>query len=130
MIQRCHNPGNKDYKNYGGRGIEVCEMWRESFEAFLLMVGKRPFPEATIDRIDSNGNYEPSNVRWASRAEQNLNTRSNVRLTIDGETKAVSEWSRDSRCPVNMFVIYKRLERGWDAKDAVMTPSKKDIEDT
>jgi len=126
MIQRCHNSSNKDYKNYGERGIEVCEMWRESFEAFLMMVGKRPFPEATIDRIDSNGNYEPGNVRWASRAEQNLNMRSNVRLTIDGETKAVSEWSRDPRCAVGMFVIYKRLERGWEPKEAVFTPSKKE----
>lgn len=129
MIQRCHNPSNKDYKNYGGRGIEVCEMWRDSFEAFLLMVGKRPFPDATIDRVDYNGNYEPGNVRWASRAEQNLNTRSNVRLTIDGETKTVSEWSRDPRCTVNMFAIYKRLDRGWDPKDAVMTPSKKESEE-
>jgi hypothetical protein len=128
MIQRCHNPNNKDYKNYGARGIEVCEMWRESFEAFLLMVGKRPYPEATIDRIDYNGNYEPGNVRWASRAQQNLNTRSNVQLTIDGETKAVSEWSRDSRCQVNMFTIYKRLNRGWDPKDAVFSASKRDKE--
>ncbi len=125
MIQSCHNPNNKDYKNYGGRGIEVCEMWRESFEAFFLMVGKRPTLKHTIERIDSNGNYEPGNVRWATRAEQNVNTRSNVKLTIDGVTQTVSEWSRDSRCSVSMFTIYKRLDRGWDAAKAVFTPSGK-----
>lgn len=123
MIQRCHNPNNKDYKNYGGRGIEVCDMWKDSFEAFLLMVGKRPTLKHTIERIDTNKGYEPGNVRWATRAEQNLNTRSNVRLTIDGETKTVSEWSKDERCPVSMFTIYKRLDRGWDGSRAVFTPS-------
>lgn len=124
MIQRCHNEKNKDYKNYGGRGIIVCDMWRESFEAFLLMVGKRPTLKHTIERIDTNGNYEPGNVRWATRAEQNVNTRSNVKLDIDGETKTVSEWSRDPRCSVTMFTIYKRLDRGWSPKDAVLTPNK------
>lgn len=125
MLQRCHNPNNKDYKNYGGRGIIVCDMWRESFEAFLLMVGKRPTLAHTIERIDSNGNYEPGNVRWATRAEQNVNTRSNVNLTIDGVTQTVSEWSRDPRCSVSMFTIYKRLDRKWDAAKAVFTPSRK-----
>lgn len=125
MIQRCHNPKNKDYKNYGGRGIVVCEMWRESFEAFFLMVGKRPTLKHTIERINSNGNYEPGNVRWATRYEQNQNTRSNIKLTIDGETKTVSEWSRDPRCSVSEFTVYKRLDRGWDAKRAVFSASKR-----
>jgi len=129
MIQRCHNPQNKDYKNYGGRGIQVCDMWRESFEAFLFMVGKRPNIKDTIERIDTNKGYEPGNVRWASRAEQNLNTRSNVKLTIDGETKTVSEWSRDARCTVSMFTIYKRLDRGWDAERAVFSKTSKEKND-
>lgn len=124
MIQRCHNPNNKDYKNYGGRGIIVCDMWRESFESFLLMIGKRPTLEHTIERIDSNGNYEPGNCKWATRFEQNQNTRSNVKLTIDGKTQTVSEWSRDPRCSVTMYNIYKRLNRGWDPAKAVFTPSK------
>lgn len=124
MIQRCHNSNNKDYKNYGGRGIYVCDLWRGSFEAFLFMVGKRPNLTDTIERIDTNQGYEPGNVRWASRAEQNVNTRSNVKLTIDNETKTVSEWSRDSRCSVSMFTIYKRLNRGWDSEKAVFTPSQ------
>lgn len=130
MIQRCHNSNNKDYKNYGGRGIVVCDMWRESFEAFLLMIGKRPTLKHTIERIDSNGNYEPGNVKWATRFEQNQNTRSNVKLTIEGETKTVSEWSRDARCSVSMFTIYKRLDRGWDPVKAVTTPSRTKNENT
>lgn len=123
MIQRCHNPKNKDYKNYGGRGIEVCELWRDSFEAFLLMVGKRPTAQHTIERIDTNKGYEPGNVKWATRFEQNQNTRSNVLLTIHGETKTVSEWSRHPDCTVTMFTIYKRLDRNWDAEEAVFAPS-------
>lgn len=123
MIQRCHNPNNKDYKNYGGRGIEVCELWRDSFEAFLLMVGKRPTLKHTIERIDTNKSYEPGNVKWATRFEQNQNQRSNKKLTIDGVTKTVSEWSRDSRCTVSMFTIYKRLNRGWDDEEAAFAPS-------
>lgn len=125
MIQRCHNPSNKDYKNYGARGIEVCKAWRDSFEAFYMQMGPKPTPDHTIERIDYEGDYEPSNCTWIPRAEQPLNTRSNVRLTIDGETKLVTEWARDERCPVDHFAIYKRLKRGWSAEDAVLTPSGK-----
>lgn len=124
MIQRCHNPNNKDYAHYGGRGISVCEMWKASFEAFYMSIGGKPSPEYTIERIDTNGHYEPGNVKWATREEQVLNQRSNVNLTIDGETKAVSQWAEDPRCPVTKFTVYKRLKRGWNAKDAVFTPSQ------
>lgn len=123
MIQRCTNPSNKDYKNYGGRGITMCDLWLESFEAFFLMVGKKPFPEATIDRTDVNKGYEPGNVTWASKTEQNRNTRSNVRLVIDGSSKVVTEWAMEPGCTVTAFTIYKRIKRGWEPKDAVFTPS-------
>jgi hypothetical protein len=125
MIQRCHNENNKDYANYGGRGIIVCDMWRKSFEAFFMCVGLKPTSEHTIERIDTNGNYEPGNVKWATRAEQTVNQRSNVVLEIDGERKTVSQWAQDPRCPVNQFTIYKRLERDWDARRAVFEPSRK-----
>lgn len=124
MIQRCYNENSKDYPNYGGRGIEVCDLWRDSFEAFLMCVGKRPSPEYTIDRIDHNGNYEPGNVRWLTREEQTRNQRSNVNITIDGETKTVAEWAEDPRCSVSKFTVYKRLKRGWDPEKAVLAKSK------
>lgn len=73
ILQRCENENNSSYDRYGGRGIKVCEKWRESFVAFLADVGLKPSPLHTIERIDSDGDYEPSNSKWATRAEQVLN---------------------------------------------------------
>jgi hypothetical protein len=75
MTQRCFNPRNRAYKDYGGRGITVCERWRTSFEAFLADMGRRPAPGLSLDRIDNNHGYEPWNCRWATKFEQNNNKR-------------------------------------------------------
>lgn len=127
MIQRCHNPSNKDYKHYGERGIQVCDIWRESFEAFYMCVGAKPTPEHTIERLEYNKNYEPGNVTWATRTTQNRNKRDNINLTIDGITQTVSMWATDPRCTVTAFTIYKRLSRGWlqtyGAEHTVFSPS-------
>ena len=83
MLQRCTNPKNTSYHNYGGRGISVCERWN-SFSLFLLDMGERP-EGRTLDRIDNNGNYEPSNCRWATKKEQGYNrntTKSSPELII------------------------------------------------
>lgn len=75
MKTRCYNVNQKSWADYGGRGIEVCDRWLESFENFLADVGERPSPEHSLDRIDVNGDYEPDNVRWSTYREQARNRR-------------------------------------------------------
>lgn len=94
MIQRCTNPKQKSYEDYGGRGITVCQRWLESFEAFLADVGERP-PGTTLDRIKNEIGYEPGNVRWAPRSVQNTNQRRNRRkLSVEVEQDLVARIER------------------------------------
>jgi hypothetical protein len=90
--QRCLNPRYPDWHNYGGRGITVCERWADSFEAFYADVGDPPGPDLSIDRINNDGNYEPGNVRWATRSEQNKNVRfDKFRGERNGRTKLTED---------------------------------------
>ena len=125
MKSRCYDPKLSDYGIYGGRGITVCERWRDSFEHFLQDVGMCPGVgrEWSIDRIDSNGHYEPGNVRWATAKEQSNNTRANRLLTVDGITANVVQWSEMTG--INRGTIQHRLNRGWSESDAVKTPPMK-----
>lgn len=94
MIQRCQNSNFVDFHNYGGRGIRVCDRWRNSFEAFYADVGPKPAPNLTLDRINNNGHYEPGNVRWATRSEQMFNTRiSHAKRVTDGRRHAMKRWN-------------------------------------
>lgn len=80
--RRCFNANRHDYGNYGGRGIVMCSEWRKSFSAFLAHIGPKPSPELTLDRIEADGNYEPGNVRWATRAVQSQNQRRHKKLQV------------------------------------------------
>ncbi len=107
------------WASYGGRGIKVCERWRV-FENFLADMGERPSVNHSIDRIDTNGNYEPNNCRWATRSQQAQNRRDTYRITLDGVTRPVTEWS--AMYGVNDEAIKKRIRKGWDVETAVKKP--------
>lgn len=110
MVQRCTNPNDKKYRHYGGRGIAVCERWRSDFTAFAADMGPRP-PGGTIDRIDNDGNYEPANCRWATKAEQNSNRRTTLMVQVDGQEIPLSEACKRYRIPY--ATARHRLHRGW-----------------
>jgi hypothetical protein len=118
MRSRCENPNVPAYKNYGGRGIAVCERWK-SFENFLADMGERP-EGMTIERINNDGNYEPDNCRWSTYLQQGRNRRANKYLTWNGETKAVSEWAEV--VGIKDSTIYARLRMGWTTEDALTRP--------
>lgn len=121
IIQRCYNPECTHYQNYGGRGVGMCERWRNSFEDFLADMGERPSKNHSVDRYpDQNGNYEPSNCRWATMKQQNRNRRNNTLLTHDGETLTLAEWSE--RFGVKQATVCYRLKHGWSVADAITTP--------
>lgn len=121
MIRRCTDPKTMKFEHYGGRGIAVCDRWRHDFIAFLSDMGERPSPTHSIDRIDSNGNYEPGNCRWSTKTEQMRNTRSNHTITFRGETKCLAEWSETTG--LTSKTIRGRLARGWTVEDALTLPA-------
>lgn len=95
MKQRCYNKNQPQYKNYGGRGIAVCDKWRDDFMVFYDWAMTNGYKSnLTIDRIDNNKGYEPSNCRWVTRKQQNRNTRQNRNITINGETHCLKDWCK------------------------------------
>lgn len=120
MLQRCENPKNKSYKNYGGRGILVCAEWHDVsvFYKWAMESGYRP--DLTIERIDNDGNYEPKNCRWATIKEQSNNRRNNHFLEFNGENHTISEWSEIVGIP--RAVIDARLDRGWNTEKVLTAP--------
>lgn len=119
MKARCLNPNNGRWKDYGGRGIKVCKQWFR-FECFLKDMGKRP-KGTSLDRFPNrNGNYEPSNCRWATPKEQQRNMRSNLRFAFKGEQLTVPEIAE--RIGAKVSVLRTRMRRGWSPKDAFTIP--------
>lgn len=121
MKDRCYNPNCQAFKNYGGRGIEVCKEWRCDLKAFYDWAISNGYDDSlTIDRIDVNGNYEPSNCRWADKTVQANNTRANHLLEYGGETMTIADWSR--RTGIKQHTILRRLSLGWDIEKTLKTP--------
>ncbi len=121
MIQRCTNPNNQAFKNYGGRGIQVCEQWRNDFAAFFSVIGERPSPCHTLERIDNDGHYEPGNVKWATRHEQLNNKRTNRKLVVNGEVLTIRQAALKFGLSIN--TLQSRLKLGWHMQDACLLPS-------
>lgn len=119
MIGRCHNPEDPQYKNYGGRGISVCERWRSSIANFVEDMGECPAGHS-IERIDNDGDYCPENCRWATPTEQALNTRRNHILDLNGRKQTVSQWAKELNMSPN--TIYGRLHRGWSVEKTLTHP--------
>lgn len=118
MLQRCNYPGDQAYPDYGARGIVVCEPWR-AYEHFIADMGDRP-PGCSLDRIDVNGPYSPSNCRWATPMQQANNRRNNRTITYAGRTQTTSEWAREAG--VSKSGMLHRLKAGWTLHDALTRP--------
>lgn len=120
MRARCRDVKNSHYKYYGGKGIKVCDRWEGSFLNFLNDMGRRP-PRHLIDRIDSNGNYEPSNCRWVS-AQLSVENRNNVVwLTYMGRTQTISAWGRELKVPASR--LRYRYRAGHTIEDILFKPA-------
>lgn len=120
MVNRCHLPTATSYKDYGARGIVVCDRWRRSFDAFFDDMGWPPTPGAQIDRIDNSGPYSPDNCRWVDQATNKQRTRSTRLITANGETKHLAAWARSLGC--NPAAIIARIKAGMSEEEAVTMP--------
>lgn len=121
MLSRCYNSNTDYYYRYGARGITVCEEWRKSFDAFYEWAINNGYDDTlTIDRKDVNGNYEPSNCRWATAKEQANNRSTNHNVTLNDETKTLTEWCLVYS--INYRTVRDRLKRGWNYEKALTTP--------
>lgn len=120
MLQRCNNPNHKSYKDYGGRGVNICKRWH-AFENFYADMGDVP-DGLSIERNNVNGNYEPSNCRWATMLEQGLNKRNNTLITANGKTKPLAAWCR--QYGISKVTLMDRIKRGWTPERAITTPPR------
>ncbi len=118
MIQRCCNPKDKQYWRYGGRGIKVCDRWRESAKNFFEDMGPRPSRKHSIDRFpDQDGDYQPGNCRWATKQEQARNRRNNRLYEHNGVSRLIIDWAEHTG--INVATIKSRLRLGWPFAEAI-----------
>lgn len=118
--QRCTNSNAPDYPRYGGRGIQMCERWRNSFEAFYADMGARPGKGYSIERKENNGHYEPDNCRWATAKEQSNNRRNNHPVTHNGKTLTLTQWAEIKK--MNPSTLSSRFQKDMGVEDALNTP--------
>jgi len=123
MNNRCHNPNENSYPRYGGRGITVCDEWRDDFMAFFSHIGPRPSVKHSIDRIDNDLGYKPGNVRWATREQQSRNRECIVEHEFNGVRATIPELAAIHGYPAQE--IRKRLWRGWSIERALTQPMRK-----
>jgi hypothetical protein len=121
--KRCYNPNDGKYADYGGRGIKMCERWKNSYEAFLEDMGRAPSPLHTMDRIENDGNYELSNCKWATRSEQSKNRMANRYITFNGVTQCVTDWGQ--QLGIKRNTILARLNSKWSIEDTLTSPLRK-----
>lgn len=124
-LDRCINPNDAAYPDYGGRGITMLDEWRRDFQAFYDYVTRLPHYEEldrTLDRIDNSLGYQPNNLRWATPVEQSRNRRYNRLLTFDGRTQCLSAWAEEARMPISRLT--QRLRLGWPLEKALNTPKR------
>lgn len=122
MLNRCHLPSTKHYDNYGGRGISVCEEWRNSYLAFFNWALKSGWEDGlTIDRINNDGNYEPSNCRWVSRKANQNNRRNSTFVIINGQKKAMDELEHNYGIPASR-IAHRIKYNKWSVEKAILTP--------
>lgn len=122
---RCLNEKVPEFGHYGGRGITICERWIDSFENFLADMGKRPAGRYSIDRIDVDGNYEPSNCRWANAQEQQNNKRNNRKIAINGSIKNMAQWADENG--LRHETVFKRIKRGKNGEDLIKESSAAEV---
>jgi hypothetical protein len=126
MYQRCTNPNNPQYDLYGERGVKVCGRWLESFDNFYADMGPRPGRHYSIDRIDTNGDYEPGNCRWATAVQQSNNKRDNRVIEHNGESHTLTEWA--AIAGLSKSGLRWRLGNGWPVDDALtIAPGPKNL---
>ena len=125
MKQRCNNPHSMNYSHYGGRGISVCDEWKQDFDPFCIWALTHGYKDGlTLERIDVNGNYCPDNCTWIPLSDQLKNTTQNYinkHLTVNGVTKSFAEWA--ANCGITPRRLYWRIKRGTPLEEAVTRPN-------
>lgn len=126
MKKRCYDPNNQSYKNYGGRGITVCNEWINDFKQFFKDMGPRSSPQHSINRKNNNDNYKPDNCEWSTLEEQNNNKRTTKKITYKNQTKSLKNWCDELSLPYN--TVFARLNRyKWSIQKAFENQIKKHI---